>query len=57
MAIPLMMTVLVSFLPKAAVAAMPALLRPMLSNGFVVGVFTALLLEHGIGILCKRLEK
>lgn len=57
MAIPLMMTVLVSFLPKAVVAAMPALLRPMLSNGFVVGVFTALLLEHGIGIINKRVEK
>ena len=54
MAIPLMMTVIVSFLPKAAVAAMPVFLRPVLSNGFVVGVFTSLLLEHVIGAIYKK---
>ncbi len=54
MAIPLMMAVVVSFMPTTAVAAMPNLVRPILSNGFVVGVFTSLLLEHIIGRMGKR---
>ncbi|MBI5013933.1 MAG: purine/pyrimidine permease [Deltaproteobacteria bacterium] len=37
-----------SLLPPATLDAMPVLLRPLLGNGFVVGVLAALALEHGI---------
>ncbi|OPY66435.1 MAG: putative purine permease YwdJ [Syntrophorhabdaceae bacterium PtaU1.Bin034] len=36
----------VSFLPVRFLDRFPALLRPILGNGFVVGVLTALILEH-----------
>jgi xanthine/uracil permease len=36
---------IVSFFPQAAVDAFPPFLRPILANGFVVGVLSALLLE------------
>lgn len=46
LAIPLMLAVTVSFLPSSATEAFPILVRPMLANGFVVGVFAALFMEH-----------
>lgn len=37
---------IVAFLPNHAVESIPTLLKPVMGNGFVVGVITALLLEH-----------
>jgi xanthine/uracil permease len=36
----------IAFLPDHALNAIPAMLRPIVGNGFVMGVFTALVLEH-----------
>jgi len=47
-AFPIMIALVVSFMPSSVSAAMPALLRPLLGNGFVMGVITVLLLEHVI---------
>lgn len=44
--LPLMLSLIISFLPGSAVAAFPSLLRPILGNGFVVGTVTVLLMEH-----------
>jgi len=44
--IPLLLGTLVAFLPAEAVAGLPAVLRPVLANGFVVGIVTVLGLEH-----------
>lgn len=35
-----------SFLPEAAVATIPAVIRPVLANGFVAGTIAVMLLEH-----------
>lgn len=39
---------LVTFMPERAKEGLPALLQPLLANGFVVGLVMALLLEHVI---------
>ena len=39
---------IVAFLPKPILDTLPDILRPILGNGFVVGVFSALMLEHVI---------
>jgi len=44
--IPLLLGTLVAFLPPEVAAGLPALIRPLLANGFVVGVVTVLALEH-----------
>lgn len=44
--IPVMASVLVSFLPPEVAAAFPRILIPVASNGFVVGTLMVLLLEH-----------
>ncbi len=46
--LPILVGVMVAFLPAEIVAAFPSHLRPILSNGFVVGVLVSLLLEHVI---------
>ncbi len=46
--LPLLLGTLVAFLPPAVVADFPAVLQPVLGNGFVVGTVTVLLLEHGL---------
>jgi len=46
MALPLMTAVLITFAPPEAQQHFPVLLRPVLANGFVMGIATALLLEH-----------
>jgi xanthine/uracil permease len=43
---PLLLGTLVAFLPPQLIATLPAVLRPILGNGFVVGVIAALLMEH-----------
>lgn len=42
----LMLGTMVAFLPGHVVAAIPAVVRPLVTNGFVVGVTIALFLEH-----------
>lgn len=45
---PIMLAVLVSFLPQAVVEAIPLIVRPILTNGFVMGVITVIICEHFI---------
>ena len=49
--IPVMVSVLVSYLPPEVTAAFPKILIPVASNGFVVGTLMVLLLEH---VLMRR---
>lgn len=44
--IPIMLGLTISFLPEAVQAALPHLLRPILSNGFVMGTLAVLIAEH-----------
>jgi xanthine/uracil permease len=44
--LPIMLTVILSFAPAEAMAAVPSLLRPIVGNGFVMGIIVVLLLEH-----------
>jgi len=39
---------LVSFLPKEIISMIPLFLQPVLGNGFVIGIITALFLEHAV---------
>ena len=39
---------MIAFLPEQILSTLPSFLRPVLGNGFVVGVVTALLLDHVI---------
>ena len=43
---PLMIGLLIAFAPGAAFDGFPALLRPILGNGFVMGAITVIVLEH-----------
>ncbi|MDR0939468.1 MAG: purine/pyrimidine permease [Mediterranea sp.] len=45
-ALSLMVAMMISFAPQEAFEPFPTLLRPILCNGFVMGVITVLLLEH-----------
>ncbi|HMK65290.1 MAG TPA: solute carrier family 23 protein, partial [Thermodesulfobacteriota bacterium] len=42
---PLLLGTLVAFFPASLTSSFPVMLRPILSNGFVIGVFTAFLLD------------
>lgn len=44
--LPIMLTVILSFAPQEAMASVPSLLRPIVGNGFVMGIITIILLEH-----------
>lgn len=44
--IPIMVTIILSFAPQTALAAIPSILRPIAGNGFVMGIIVVLLLEH-----------
>jgi 3-hydroxymyristoyl/3-hydroxydecanoyl-(acyl carrier protein) dehydratase len=44
--IPIMLTVILSFAPAEAMAVVPSLLRPIVGNGFVMGIIVVLVLEH-----------
>ena len=44
--IPIMLTLALSLAPKEAMDAIPSLLRPILGNGFVMGVIVIIILEH-----------
>ena len=43
---PILLGNIIAFLPAQVLESIPSLLRPILGNGFVVGVVAALLLEH-----------
>ncbi|WP_321478457.1 solute carrier family 23 protein [uncultured Bacteroides sp.] len=45
-AFPIMIALMVSFMPPTVAASMPHILRPLLANGFVMGVISVLLMEH-----------
>lgn len=45
---PIMLAVLISFLPEFVVESIPLIVRPILSNGFVMGVIMVILCEHFI---------
>jgi xanthine/uracil permease len=47
-AFPLMIALIISFMPVAVAESMPPVLRPLLANGFVMGVIAVLLMEHVI---------
>jgi uracil permease len=44
--LPLLLGTIVAFLPEAVAVAFPALVRPLITNGFVVGIVAVLILEH-----------
>jgi xanthine/uracil permease len=44
--LPLMVAIIVSFAPPEAISQIPALIRPILGNGFVMGIITVILMEH-----------
>ena len=44
--IPIMLTLALSFAPQEAMEAIPSLLRPIVGNGFVMGIIMIILLEH-----------
>jgi xanthine/uracil permease len=44
--LPIMLTVILSFAPAEAMATVPSLLRPIVGNGFVMGIIVVLVLEH-----------
>lgn len=44
--VPIMLTVVLSFTPAEAMATVPSLLRPIVGNGFVMGIIAVLILEH-----------
>ena len=44
--IPIMLTTILSFAPTEAMAAIPSVLRPIVGNGFVMGIIVIILLEH-----------
>ncbi|NLA31596.1 MAG: purine/pyrimidine permease [Methanomicrobiales archaeon] len=44
--VPLLLGTVVAFLPDAVAAGFPAIIRPLITNGFVVGIIVVLLLEH-----------
>jgi xanthine/uracil permease len=44
--VPIMLTTILSFAPAEAMASVPSLLRPIVSNGFVMGIIVIILLEH-----------
>lgn len=46
--LPLMLSIIISFLPGDALQTFPAWLKPILGNGFVIGVLAVLIMEHVI---------
>lgn len=48
MGLPLILGILVSYLPEEVINAYPVFLRPVMGNGFVIGVLAVFLMEHVI---------
>lgn len=51
---PLMTGLLISFTPAPVFQSLPALIRPIVSNGFVMGVISVILLEHVVFRSARR---
>jgi Xanthine/uracil permeases len=45
-ALPVMVTILISFAPAEVMNQLPTILRPIAGNGFVMGVITVFIMEH-----------
>ncbi|MEM1577055.1 MAG: solute carrier family 23 protein [Archaeoglobaceae archaeon] len=45
---PLLLSIIVTFLPESVLTSFPEILRPIIGNGFVLGVLVAMLMEHVI---------
>ncbi|OPY83141.1 MAG: putative purine permease YwdJ [Syntrophorhabdus sp. PtaU1.Bin153] len=54
--LPALLGTVVAFLPAPVLSSFPPVLRPIIGNGFVIGVLATLILEHGIFSL-KYLKK
>lgn len=52
--LPLLLGTMVAFLPAGVMDTFPQILRPLLGNGFVIGIFTAFLLE---GVIFRKKGK
>jgi xanthine/uracil permease len=46
--LPLLLATIITFLPATVLATFPAVLRPIIGNGFIVGVAASLIMEHGL---------
>lgn len=46
LALPVLLGVITAFLPAETAAAIPPLLKPLLGNGFVIGLLSVLFMEH-----------
>ena len=46
LSVPILFAILLSFAPQSAMQTIPTLLRPIVGNGFVMGIIIILLLEH-----------
>lgn len=44
--LPILLGTVIAFLPSAISSQLPAIIRPIMANGFVVGVLAVILLEH-----------
>jgi len=54
MSLPIMLSIITSYLPQDVVNSFPVSLRPVIGNGFVVGVLAVLIMEHIIYRKGKR---
>jgi xanthine/uracil permease len=52
--LPLLLGTMVAFLPAGVIETFPLILRPVLGNGFVIGIFTAFFLE---GVIFRKKGK
>lgn len=52
--LPVMITLLISFAPASAVQELPAIIRPIVGNGFVMGVIMVFIMEH---LIFKKRQK
>ena len=52
--LPLMLAIIISFLPANLLNTFPVILRPILGNGFVIGVLAVLFMEHLVTRQFKR---
>ncbi|GAB6153945.1 hypothetical protein JCM17380_26950 [Desulfosporosinus burensis] len=44
--LPMILGVIISYLPPSVLNTFPPILKPVLGNGFVVGVIAVLIMEH-----------
>ena len=54
--IPIMFTVIISFMPEGVMGVIPEIVRPIVGNGFVMGIIVVMILEH-IVLRAKRDKK